>query len=47
MLRFWNNEVLQNIDGVRAAIWTALQGDGEGPASDDLISPGNPCPGDA
>jgi very-short-patch-repair endonuclease len=31
VLRFWNNEVLDNLDGVREAIWTALQGDGDGP----------------
>jgi very-short-patch-repair endonuclease len=31
VLRFWNNEVLQNLDGVREAIWTELQGHGKGP----------------
>ena len=31
VLRFWNNEVLQNIDGVREAIWTQLQGHGTSP----------------
>jgi very-short-patch-repair endonuclease len=32
VLRFWNNEVLQNLDGVREAIWTELQGHGKSPA---------------
>ena len=32
VLRIWNNEVLQNIDGVREAIWTETQADREGPA---------------
>jgi very-short-patch-repair endonuclease len=24
VLRFWNNEVIQNIEGVKEAIWQAL-----------------------
>jgi very-short-patch-repair endonuclease len=30
VLRFWNDEVLRNLDGVLAAITAALEGHGEG-----------------
>lgn len=41
VLRFWNNEVLQNIDGVREAIWTELRGHGTSPPEtpDDKPAP--------
>ncbi|HEX2812879.1 MAG TPA: endonuclease domain-containing protein [Sphingopyxis sp.] len=40
VIRFWNNDILTNIEGVSAAVWTALQDETSTPSPQPLSRKG-------